>query len=106
MAPRWDRLEELNAEARGPKEGKRKAGTLKELLNRPKKGGLDLTDARKRRLVEPKSGPSRANRPTAEPERRPLRMTSRKTRAKGTVLTDRDRSTGSREVFGMRWQKE
>ena len=46
--PRLDRLVELNAEALGLKEGKRKVETLNGLLNRPKKGGLILTDARKR----------------------------------------------------------
>ena len=34
-----DRLVEPDAEARGPKEGKRKAGTLNGLLDRPMKGG-------------------------------------------------------------------
>ena len=101
MDPRWDRLEELDAEARGPKEGKRKAGTLKGLLNRPMKGGLNLTDARKRRLVEPMSSPPRAIRLTAELESRPL-LVSRQTRRKGTVLTDLARSKVSQDVFGKR----
>ena len=99
--PRWDRLVELNAEARGPKKGKRKAGTLNGLLDRPMKGGLNLTDARKRRLVKPRSSPPRANRLTAELESRPL-LVSRRMRKEGTVLADLDRSKGSQEVFGMR----
>ena len=89
--PRWEKLVELNAEARGPKKGKRKAGTLKGLLNRPMKGGLDLKDARKRRLVEPRGSPPRAIRLTAELVSRPQLM-SRRMRKKGTVLTDLDRS--------------
>ena len=92
---------ELNAEARGPKKGRREAGMLKGLLNRPMKGGLDLTDARKRRLVEPMGSPPRAVRLTAELESRPL-LVSRQTRRKGTVLTDLARSKGSQEVFGKR----
>ena len=82
---------ELNAEARGPKKGRRKAETLKGLLNRPTKGGLDLKDARKRRLVEPRGSPPRAIRLTAELRSRPL-LTSRRMRKKGTVLMDLDRS--------------
>ena len=98
--PRLDRLVELNAEALGLKEGKRKVETLNGLLNRPKKGGLILTDARKRWLVKPRSGPSRANRLTAELESRSL-LVSRRMRKKGTVLTDLDRFKGSQELFGM-----
>ena len=101
--PRLDRLVELNVEALGLKEGRRKAETLIGLLDRPKKGGLILTDARERWLVKPRSGPSRANGPTAELESRPL-LVSRQTRRKGTVLTDLDRSKGSQEVFGKRWR--
>ena len=90
--PRWDRLVELNAEARGPKKGKRKAETLEGLLNRPKKGGLNLMkDARKRRLMEPRGSPPRAIRLTAELESRPLLM-SRRMRKKGIISTDLDRS--------------
>ena len=63
---------ELNAEARGPKKGRREAGTLKGLLNRPMKRGLDLTDARKRRLVDLRGSPPRANGLEAELEGRLL----------------------------------
>ena len=98
-----DRLVEPDAEARGPKEGKRKAGTLKRLLDRPKKGGLNLMrDARKRRLMEPRGSPPRATRLTAEFANRPL-LLSRRRRKKGTCMTDLDRSWVSQEVFGMRW---
>ena len=45
-------LVEQNAEAQRPRKGRRKAGTRIGLLTRPKKGGLDLMDARKRRLVD------------------------------------------------------
>ena len=95
---------ELNAEALGLKEGKRKVETLNGLLNRPKKGGLILTDARKRWLVKPRSGPSRANGLTAELESRSL-LVSRRMRKKGTVLTDLDRFKGSQELFGMQWRR-
>ena len=101
--PRLDRLVELNAEALGLKEGKRKVETLNGLLNRPKKGGLILTDARKRWLVKPKSGPSRAIGPTAELESRPL-LVSRWMREEGMFTTDLDRFKGSQELFGMQWR--
>ena len=91
---------ELNAEALGLKEGKRKVETLNGLLNRPKKGGLILTDARERWLVKLRSSPSRANGPTAELESRPL-LVSRWMREAGTFTTDLDRFKGSQELFGM-----
>ena len=101
-SPRWDRLEELNAEARGPKEGKRKAGTLKKLSDSPTKGSLmNLENARKRRLVKPRSSPPRAERPTAVLESRPL-LVSRRKEEEAVASTDRDRSRGSREPSGKR----
>ena len=100
--PRWCRFEELDAEARGPKEGKRKAGKSKKLLNCPKKGSLmNLTDARKRWLVRPMSGSPRAMVPTAVLKSRPL-LVSRWMRRKGTVLMDLARFRDYQEVFGMR----
>ena len=98
--PRLDRLVELNVEALGLKEGRRKAETLNGLLNRPKKGGLILTDARNRWLVKPKSGPPRATRPTAELESRPL-LVSRRMRKRGPFVVDLDRFRDSQELFGM-----
>ena len=104
-APRWDRLEELNAEARGPKEGKRKAGTLKKLLDCPTKGSLmNLENARKRRLVEPRSIPPRAKRPTAVLESRPL-LVSRRKEEEAVASTDWDQSMGSQEVSAKRLQR-
>ena len=101
-APRWDRLEELNAEARGPTEGKREAGKSKKLLNCPKKGSLmNLADARKRRLVEPRSSPPRAKRPTAVLESRPL-LVSRRKEEEAMASTDWDQSMGSQEPSGKR----
>ena len=98
-----DRLVELNAEARRPMKGRRKAEVMEGLLNRPMKGGLNLMkDARKRRLVEPRGRPPRATRLTAELRSRPL-LTSRWMRMKGPFSMDLDRSEDSQEVFGMRW---
>ena len=102
--PRLDRLVELNAEALGLKEGKRKVEMLNGLLDRPKKGGLILTDARERWLVKLRSSPSRANGPTAELESRPL-LVSRWMREAGTFTTDLDRFKGSQELFGMQWRR-
>ena len=94
-------LVEQNAEAQRSRKDRRKAGIQEGLLNRPMKGGLNLTDARKRRLVKPRSSPPRASRLTAELESRSL-LVSRRMRKKGTVVTDLDRFKGSQEVFGMR----
>ena len=85
--PRLDRLVELNVEALGLKEGRRMVETLIGLLDRPKKGGLILTDARKRWLVKPRSSPSRGNGPTAELESRPL-LVSRRMKREGMASTD------------------
>ena len=76
-----------------------------DLLTHPTKGGLGLMSARKRLLVRPKGSPPRASRPMAEPEGRQLRKKNRREKAKGTVLTDLDRSTITQEVFGKRWQR-
>ena len=60
--PRWDR----NAEAHWPTKGSREAGQERmELLNRPTKGDLTLTTARKRRLTKPRGSPFGASRPRA-----------------------------------------
>ena len=69
------------------------------MSNRPTKGGLDLTDARKRRLVDLRGSPPRANGLEAELEGRPLlegRCEKRMT------LTDLVRFEVFQEVFGTR----
>ena len=73
----------------------------KGLLNRPMKGGLDLTDARKRRLVEPMGSPPRANGLEAELKRR-LLLVSRWKRRRRTTSMGLDRFRDSQDVFGMR----
>ena len=97
--PRWEQLEEQNAEARGPTKGRRKAGKRTGLSNRPTKGGLDLMDARKRRLVDLRGSPPRANGLEAELEGR-LLLEGRC--EKRMTLTDLVRFEDFQEVFGTR----
>ena len=100
--PRWDR----NAEAHWPTKGSREAGQERmELLNRPTKGDLTLTTARKRRLTKPRGSPFGASRPRAVPEGRQLRKKDRRVKARRPSSTDLDRSTDTQEVFGKRWPK-
>ena len=104
--PRWDWLEELNAEAHWPRKGSREAlKKRKKLLTHPTKGDLRLMSARRRLLARPKGSPPRANRLMAEPEGRQLRQKDRREKARRTVLTGLDRSTTTQEVFGKRWRR-
>ena len=63
-------LVEQDAKARRSMEDMRKAGTRKGLLTRPTKGGMDLRDARKRRLVDLWDSPLVVDRLKAELESR------------------------------------
>ena len=63
-------LVEQDAKARRSMKDMRKAGTRKGLLTRPTKGGMDLRDARKRRLVDLWDSPLVVDRPKAELESR------------------------------------
>ena len=95
---------EQNAEAHRPRKGRRKAGTKIGLLIRPRKGGLDLMDARKRRLVDLRGSPLRVDRLATELEsRHSLESRTRKKRRRMTS-TETVRWKDSQEVFGMRWQ--
>ena len=102
--PRWDWLEELNAEAHWPRKGSREAlKKRKKLLTHPTKGDLGLMIARRRLLTRPEGSPPEANRLMAVPEGRQLRRKDRREKAKRPVLTDLDRSMVTQEVFGKRW---
>ena len=104
--PRWNRLEELNAEAYWPTKGSREAREKRmELSTHPTKGDLTLTTARRRLLTKPRGSPSGASRLMAVPEGRQLRKKDRKAKARRPILTDLDRSTDTQEVFGKRWLK-
>ena len=63
-------LVEQNANAQRSRKDRRKAGTRKGLLTRPTKGGMDLRDARKRRLVNLWDSPLVVDRLKAELESR------------------------------------
>ena len=63
-------LVEQDAKARRSMKDMRKAGTRKGLLTRPTKGGMDLRDARKRRLVDLWDSPLVVDRLKAELESR------------------------------------
>ena len=103
-SPRWDRLEELDAEAHWPRKGSREAlKKRKKLLTHPTKGDLGLMIARRRLLTRPEGSPPGANRLMAVPEGRQLRRKDRREKAERPVLTDLDRSTTTQEVFGKRW---
>ena len=106
VEPRWKRLEELNAEPRWPRKGRREAWRKdQDLLAHPTKGDRRPMNARKRRLVKLKGSPPRAIRLMAEPEGRQLRQKDRREKAKRTVLTGLDRSTTTQGVSGKRWRR-
>ena len=102
--PREEQLEEQMAEARGPMKGRRKAGTWKGLLTHPKKGEMDLTDARERRLEGLRGSPPRADRLAAELTGRHL-LEGRPKKRQRTTLMDPDRFVVFLEVFGTRLQE-
>ena len=104
--PRWNGLEELDAEAHWPRKGSRKALKKRmKLLTHPTKGDLGLMNARRRLLARPKGSPPEADRLMAVPEGRQRRKKDRREKAKGPVLTDLDRSMVTQEVLGKRWLK-
>ena len=96
--PREEQLEEQMAEARGPMKGRRKAGTWKGLLNHPKKGEMDLTDARGRRPEGLRGSPPRADRLAAELTSRHL-LEGRPKKRQRTTLMDPDRSWISKKFL-------
>ena len=103
--PRWNRLEELDAEAHWPRKGSRKALKKRmKLLTHPTKGDLRLVNARERPLTRPRGSPPEAIRLMAVPEgRQRRRKKDRREKAKDPLLTDLDRSRVTQEVFGKRW---
>ena len=99
-----DQLVEQNAEAQRSRKDRRKAGTQEGLLNRPRKGLMNLRDARRRRLVNLRDSPLLVDRPMAElKSRHRLRSGTRK-RRKRTTLMRTVRWQDSQEVFGMQWR--
>ena len=99
--PREEQLEEQMAEARGPMKGRRKAGMWKGLLNHPRKGEMDLTDARERWPEGLRGSPPRAEGLAAELTSRHLLESKPKKRKESTWM-DPDRFVIVLEVFGTR----
>ena len=97
-------LVEQNAEARRPREGRRKAITRKGLLTRPTKGGMDLRDARRRRLANLRGSPLLVDRPKAELESRHRLRSGTPRWRRRTPSTATVRWQDFQEVSGMQWR--
>ena len=97
-------LVEQNAKAQRSRKDRRKAGTRKGLLTRPTKGGMDLRDARKRRLVDLWDSPLVVDRLKAELESRHRLEDRMWKKRRRTTSMETVRWQDSQEVFGMQWR--
>ena len=98
-----NQLVEQIAEAQRSMKDRRKAGTQEGLLNRPRKGLMNLRDARRRRL-DLRDSPLLVDRPMAELKSRYRPWSGTPRRRRRTSSTGAVRRQDSQEVFGAQWR--